>query len=52
MAAMNDWAPPKQKPLTMAMVTFGKVESFCQRHWFEARRALWRVVGSCSVPRK
>ena len=24
--------PPKQKPLTIAMVGIGKVESFCQRH--------------------
>src|SRR5437588_12612018 len=38
-------APPKQKPLTIAMVGFGKVESFCQRHWFEARRAFARIVG-------
>ena len=45
-------APPKQKPLTIAMVGFGKVESFCQRHWFEARRAFARIAGSPSVPRK
>ena len=44
--------PPKQKPLTIAMVGFGNVESRCQRHWLEARRALARVFGSCSVPRK
>ena len=44
--------PPKQKPLTIAMVGFGKVESFCQRHWLEARRAFARIAGSCSVPRK
>ena len=44
--------PPKQKPLIMAMVGFGKVDSFCQRHWLEARLALRRTFGSASPPRK
>jgi hypothetical protein len=30
--------------LTIAMVGLGKVESFCQRHWFEARRLHHRRV--------
>src|SRR4029450_8860356 len=45
-------APPKQKPLTMAMVGLGKVKSRRQRHSCDAQLALRLSSGLLSVPRK
>src|SRR5215813_348238 len=45
-------APPKQKPLTMAMVGVGKVKSRRQRHSCDAQLALRLSNGLLSVPRK
>jgi hypothetical protein len=45
-------APPKQKPLTMAMVGRGKVDSLCQRHWLDACAARARSFGFLAPSRK